>query len=205
MNVDIPEADDVQITETSTAAHLRPDRPDHPGVNQGNTKGTQTKGIIRCGDGGNIIIATNFIDLTLMWNNDALPGAGYTPRVILEDSAAKMTSVARLDWKAENLLANAMTCFKLRLKNEQMPQLLKNVKDAIVNECHRGRLQTIVQDLFEQFGIRLFGLNQESLVFILEHPSGDDAELTLDQYIDEEIDTWLVLAVSQDYDTSKAV
>lgn len=86
----------------------------------------------------------------------------------------------RLNWNGEEILRKALTAFKLTLKEDMMPNLLKEVKDIILGGANLSKMLSLTEALFKDFSMKWLGIDLGSLVFIFEHKSEEDCKKTLE-------------------------
>lgn len=86
----------------------------------------------------------------------------------------------RLNWNGEEILRKALTAFKLTLKEDMMPNLLKEVKDIILGGANLRKMLSLTEALFKDFSMKWLGIDLGSLVFIFEHKSEEDCKKTLE-------------------------
>lgn len=86
----------------------------------------------------------------------------------------------RLNWNGEEILRKALTAFKLTLKEDMLPNLLKEVKDIILGGANLRKMLSLTETLFKDFSMRWLGIDLGSLVFIFEHKSEEDCKKTLE-------------------------
>ncbi|XP_070200683.1 uncharacterized protein [Littorina saxatilis] len=183
--MEIDEADAVKVCDNLTVTHMAVTSTDTTlqkglfthGKNS-NTKGTQTPGHVFFGKLGEVIITSNYNLVKLVINDTALTRLADRNFNIEQLQDTVVTSLARLDWNGERILDKAMTSFRLTLTNEMMPQLLKELTGVMKSEAERHQVQHLVEKLFGNYKVKLFGFDVASFVFILEHCSIDDAEMT---------------------------
>ena len=95
------------------------------------------------------------------------------------DTDLVTTTLARLDWNGERILERGLTSCRLTLREDLMRRLIEEVADMVQREPNAHHVQRLAQDLMERYQHKLFGLDLSSLVFLVEHCSVEDAEMTL--------------------------
>ena len=85
-----------------------------------------------------------------------------------------MKCLARFEWNGDKIYTSAMTAWKLEM-NESMGQLLKDVIDIIRNQPNHHKVCRLIQEVFQQFKMRLVGIDNGCIVFIFQHSSLEEA------------------------------
>ncbi|PVD19285.1 hypothetical protein C0Q70_19771 [Pomacea canaliculata] len=174
-------AEEITVVESAEIDGAESDADDVGVIHNGCTsRCTQTIGHIIRDSSGDTYITQNLNQLRVIVNHEAMDMLIKNDFRVdkVQDTVHKC--LMRLNWNGEEILRKALTAFKLTLKEDMMPNLLKEVKDIILGGANLSKMLSLTEALFKDFSMKWLGIDLGSLVFIFEHKSEEDCKKTLE-------------------------